>query len=203
MEEKEQEIHLHVKMEKEDVVDMNLIYMKVLKKQKKDKRIFPFMTIWIIGAILVIITITIMAFAGNSPSGSVSTPGAVKHNFNPKFLLPVIFIALYIAVRLLTPILIRKSANKRFDNNKLIQKETEYIFSNEGIQSQSDAITMNWNYNEIFKILETNKFLYLCESIRGVRIIPKRCFASEESLLAVINLLKSKIPVSKYETYQL
>jgi hypothetical protein len=112
---------------------------------------------------------------------------------------PILILFLLILYRIGAPILTKVIAKRQFESNKLLQYETVYTFSTEGIQVQSDVRLDHWRWGNVFKVIETKQYLAILESNQSANVIPKRCFTSEEELLAVAKLMKDKVTEKRYE----
>jgi len=72
--------------------------------------------------------------------------------------------------------LIRYSAKKHYNSNKLAREETTYTFTEEGMECSSESSTYRAKWNELNKIIETKRAVMLYSSDITAWIIPKRFF---------------------------
>jgi len=72
------------------------------------------------------------------------------------------------------------SIKTEYQTNPQLKKETEYIFTEEGVELVSDLLNKNISWNEFKKIKETKQLVLLFLSKNKVWIIPKNNFSKEE-----------------------
>lgn len=157
-------------------------------------------------AIMIIISFIIIlvseVLSGGAASG-ISSGEAVHKSPSMVTALALVFLILYAANSFGMPVLIKALGKKQFDNNQLAQKETVYTIYAEGIRIGTENSDLNLRYSEIYKVMETNQYIFLYESTSSARIIPKRCFGGKEDLETAVKLLKEKIPGKRYEAYRM
>jgi flagellar biogenesis protein FliO len=201
MEQANLDITVKVKLNRDDVGEMNVIYLKARKKRnKKTQLFFTLMAIMIIIAFIIILVSEVLS--GGTSSG-ITSGEAVHKSPSMVAVLAFVFLILYAANSFGMPVLIKALGKKQFDSNQLAQKETVYTISGEGIRLGTENSDLNWRYSEIYKVMETNQYIFLYESTSSARIIPKRCFANKEDLEAAVKLLKERITGRRYEAYRM
>lgn len=195
----ERNIQAKVRLTEEDYKDISILYPKLVKKNIRKKSglyIIAFVILFfIIGAVL------------QNLAAPVSTAEPVIQRERSladtvfRILLPTSFILLYIVLRILNPVLIKKSAKKEFGSNKLAQREINYSLTPDAIEITSVDFYLKLRYEDVYQAWITNKYIVLFESERVVRIIPKKSFENEEAVTAALQLLKENLPNGKYVNY--
>lgn len=109
----------------------------------------------------------------------------------------VLFVVVIIS-SILQPMLTKKYLRKQFRTNKLLQLETEYIISENGIQRKSLSFDTTYKWNDIYKIIEKENMIIIYESSNNVSILPKRFFNNDKELVSVKELIKEKMNADKY-----
>ena len=109
----------------------------------------------------------------------------------------VLFVVVIIS-SILQPMLTKKYLRKQFRTNKLLQLETEYIISENGIQRKSVSFDTTYKWDDIYKIIEKENMLIIYESSNNVSILPKRFFNNDKELVSVKELIKEKMNADKY-----
>ncbi|MHB8127415.1 MAG: YcxB family protein [Mobilitalea sp.] len=156
--------------------------------------------------ILLISTIVIMVFVliytifTRGDSSNLTATGA--ENVKGKITIwPFALFFILVLYRVASPYITKIIAKKQFESDKLVQKETEYTFSSDGIKAESDVKIVNLRWPELSKIVETKQYFVLYERAQAANIIPKRCFASEEELLAFTKIIQDNLTETKYEKF--
>jgi hypothetical protein len=195
MEEKNRSINVKVKLEKEDAGRISSILLKSSKSYKNTgKLLIAFF------ALVLLVLLFYVVLISSDPSGwKVAASIESKEPF-PVW--PVIFLAVIVLVRVGTPLIAGISAIRQFESNKLLQREIEYGFMSEGIISITASGQFHMNWDEVFKIIETKQYFAIFESTEAAEVIPKRCFSDNTDILAVSELMKSKLSPKKYVIIQ-
>lgn len=195
MEEKNRSINIKVKLEKEDAGNISSILIKSSKSYKNTGKL---LIVFVALALLVLLFYVVLI--SSDPSGWKVAASIETKESLPVW--PVVFLAVIILVRVGTPFIAGISAKKQFESNKLLQREIEYCFMQEGIISNTASGQFHINWDEVFKIVETKQYFAIFESTQAAEVIPKRCFSDNADILAVSGLMKSKLPSKKYELIQ-
>jgi hypothetical protein len=191
MEDNNQAITVNVKLEKEEVGEYSAIILKSKLRLTK-RQLFLLTATAVIFSIAVIYTL----ISGNTSS---DLPASADKPVGKISIWPIVILFVLIIYRIGAPMITKIIAMRQFESNKLLHKVTEYTFSPEGIQVESEVRTEHWRWGNVFKLIETKKYLAILESSQSANVIPKHCFSSEEELLIVTKLLKDRIPEEKYE----
>lgn len=198
MDNAEKDIIVNVKLEREDAGEMNTAYLKAMKSHRLNWFLLTIGAILIVFSFLTLFIVNIIT--GNTSSASVSSD--TSGGFSPVMYLALIFVIIYAVYNFAMPLLVKRLGRRQYDSNKLLQKETQYTIASEGIKAESESVLLDLRYDEIFKIMETKKYIFIYESDQAARIIPKRSFAVEEDLKTATLLMKEHMPVKKYEIYK-
>lgn len=196
----ERNIQAKVRLTEEDYKDISILYPKLVKKNIRKKSglyIIAFVILFfIIGAVLQNLAAPVSTTAEPVIQRERSLADTVF-----RILLPTSFILLYIVLRILNPVLIKKSAKEEFGSNKLAQREINYSLTPDAIEITSVDFCLKLRYEDVYQAWVTNKYIVLFESERVVRIIPKKSFEDEEAVTAALQLLKENLPNGKYVNY--
>ncbi|HHW00604.1 MAG TPA: YcxB family protein [Clostridiaceae bacterium] len=175
----EKSIIVKSKLELEDFVHTR----KSLIRVSIFKGIFKSVIIYII---LFVIILAVLTSYQPSDMNTAQVPDITEHNAvdNPPFfieMLPMISFVLFIVFCVFGyRWLIRYSAKKHYNSNKLAREETTYIFTEEGIERSSESGTYRAKWNELYKIIETKRAVMLYSSDMTAWIIPKRFFEGND-----------------------
>jgi hypothetical protein len=195
MESAEQNITLKVKLNREDVSEMNRLYLKALQNRRWSWKRFVIALVVILAMLLLLYVLNLFT------ASSASVSSDFNHIITPILLLCLAYVILYVIYKLGMPVLAAKSGEKQYDSNKILQKDYIYTVSAEGITSETESAIVKLKYDEIYKVMETVNYLFLYESTQMAMIIPKRCFTSPEHQQQTIRILKEHLPMKKYEVY--
>ncbi|SHJ47279.1 YcxB-like protein [Anaerocolumna jejuensis DSM 15929] len=194
-------MEVKVRLTEEEYRDFSMIFPKIKRKSINKK------TVVILTAIVCIVLILANVMWKLAVPASTSEPVITREQSIAErlfhLMLPLFLIITYVVLRLLRPLLVKKSAGKEFSSNKPAQKEISYFISSDYIEIISPDIHMTLHYEDIHQIFVTNKYIVLFESERLIRIIPKRCFENEAALQTAIQLLEQNVSKGKYITYKL
>ena len=180
-----QVIIVNVKLEKEDAGEFSAIVLKHKMRLTKKQLILLVSTI----IIMVFVLLYTIFTRGDSSNGKLS-------------IWPFALFFMLVFYRIASPFVTKIIAMKQFESDKLVQKETEYTFSSDGVKAESDVKIVNLRWPEVSKIVETKQYFALYEKAQTANIIPKRCFASEEELLAFLKIIQDNLAETKYEKFQ-
>jgi hypothetical protein len=189
-----QAILVNVKLEKEDAGEFSAIVLK--NKMRLTKR-----QLFLLGStIILMIFVVLYTLFTKGDSSNLATTAA--DNAKGKLSTwPIVLFFLLVLYRISSPYITKIIAKKQFESDKLVQKETEYTFSTDGVKAESNVKIVNLNWVEVLKIVETKEYFALYEMTQTANIIPKRCFASEEDVLAVAKIMQDNLPEKKYEKF--
>jgi hypothetical protein len=177
---------------------MNTCYLKAVQARRWNW--FRFLLTAAIVLFLLLILFVLHLFMGTFASASAAED--FKHIFTVIVSLTLAYVLLYVVYKVGMPILAAKSGKRQYDGDKILQKATCYRISADGLKDRSDSEPLRLRFDEIYKVMETAKYIFIYESDQAARIIPKRCFATEADLQAAVGLLKEHVPAKKYEAYK-
>lgn len=75
-----------------------------------------------------------------------------------------------------------------FENERLLGRNTNYTFSNDGIKAVSDSAEINLKWAEIYRVIIKPRKVLICLSAYKKLLIPTRVFKNEEELKKLIEL---------------
>ena len=132
----------------------------------------------------------------------VSSTKPFDSNFGLLLFFSIIFYLLIISAFMVfitfIKYILRFNRNKRaFTQNKLIQKNVSFAFTNSGFKVFSETTNSNIEWDSIYKIVEKKSFVYLYFSPYKVDTIPKRCFLNNEKLQNFFDLVENNIDSRK------
>jgi hypothetical protein len=193
MEENNKTITIKFRLEKEDAGEYSAAVMK--SKMRLSKR-----QLMLLAATVIIIAVSLLyTFITGGGATNLSAAEQPAEKFS---VWPVIILFLLVLYRISSPFITKTIAKRQFEKNELLQKETEYTFSPEGIKVQSEVTSVDRRWENVYKVIETKKYIAILESNESASVIPKHCFSSDEELQAVTKLMKDKLPEKKYETIE-
>jgi hypothetical protein len=104
---------------------------------------------------------------------------------------PLIYLAgVYLLIVFVLPYF---SARSNFRSQKALQQTTNYTFSEEGIQTESETASSRTDWSNVHQVVETGSYLfvYLAKNLRYV--IPKRCVPDAEELVVLRQILRAGV----------
>ncbi len=110
--------------------------------------------------------------SGYTMINKISTGGSLSEVPNQAW----IFVLFYIAFFILLLTNSKKSLNNRF-----INEEKKYRFSQENIWLESESTTQRMNWNDVQKYIITKNAIYLFVSSNSAHVIPFRSLSSEQT----------------------
>ncbi|SHO45618.1 YcxB family protein [Anaerocolumna xylanovorans] len=199
MDYQERSIQAKVRLTEEEYREISMIYPKFIRKTRKKKFI-----VYVAIAVIVFLIIGAVTQYLSAPVSTTEPVMPTENSLNERIfslLLPTSFIILYVVLKILKPVLIKKSVRKEFSSNKLVQREVGYNLTLDSVEITSTDFYLKLRYEDIYQALVTNKYIVLFESERIIRIIPKRSFENEETVTAALRLLEENLPKGKYVIY--
>jgi len=190
-----QVIIVNVKLEKEDAGEFSAIVLK--NKMRLTKK-----QLFLLGSTIIIMVFILLYTIFTRGDASNVTATSAENAKGKISIWPIALFFMLVVYRFVSPYITKIIAKKQFESNKLVQKETEYTFSSDGIKAESDVKIVNLHWAEVSKIVETKLYFALYEATQTANIIPKRCFASEEDVLAFSKILQDNLAELKYEKFQ-
>jgi tetratricopeptide (TPR) repeat protein len=97
---------------------------------------------------------------------------------------PIVFTIMFVLIFVSLYFVSKKS----FKNDKLIQKEHDYLFSADGIKISSVNSTLDVKWDELFKHIETKSSFFIYASPQKAFIIPKRLLSEIETLRTILEI---------------
>lgn len=201
MEYQEGKISVNVILTKEECTDFSILYLKYKGRNIKKK-----ISILIIGLVVLFLIITVLIQNLYIPASTTEPVIRSEHSLFDnilRFLTPIILVILFVSLKILNPILVKRHVEREYGSNKLLQREMKYVFSSEHIAIESADLSMKFQYRDIYRVLLTQKYIVLFESENLIRIIPKRTFENEERVMEAIHLLEENVPKDKRVTYNI
>jgi hypothetical protein len=186
-----QPVTVKVNLQKDDLVNASVVYIKSKMKLGKKQWFFLFITMFMI---IILLMVLMIQFSGNNTSRQ-GTISRADINF---FIWSGSLLILLILLRCTAPNIIKKSAAKQFEASDELQKDTCFMFTAEGIRifSQTQDISLVWDRG--FYIIDSNDYFTLCRSNLVTFVIPKRCFENTEDLQTVTEMIHDKMSGKKY-----
>ncbi len=186
----------------------------IAKGQIEEKEIIDFYTsrnknplnkvIIYIAAVLILLSVVLLLTNRQSDSGNetvTSMESGAEENSqlsSHQITVGVLFVFVIIS-SVLHPVLIKRNLKKQFRTNKLLQQETEYTISENGIHRKSESFDSTYKWYDIYKIIEKENMFIIYESSNSVLILPKRFFYSDNELARLKELIKEKMDADKYK----
>lgn len=87
-------------------------------------------------------------------------------------------IGLYLTIGL--PISVYFSAKKNYNKHPRIKESIQYVFDNETFYSKGESFEATLTWDKIYKITESENFIFIWHSQQVANIIPKRYFKEGE-----------------------
>ncbi|WP_313134368.1 YcxB family protein [Anaerocolumna sp.] len=156
-----------------------------------------------IAALLILLSVLLLTNRPSDSSSETVTSTEANEEENDQLsshqiTVGVLFVFVIIS-SILYPVLIKRNLKKQFRTNKLLQQETEYTISENGIHRKSESFDSTYKWYDIYKIIEKENMFIIYESSNSVLILPKRFFNSDKELAKVKELIKEKMDADKYK----
>ena len=135
--------------------------------------------LWVI--LIFAMAILIFILLSNSPQKQ-----QVMLNIAPLFYL----VAIWPLVLFVAPYL---SARSNFKSQKALQLITNYTFSGEGIETESDAGSSRSNWSNIYQVVETRSYFFVYPGRNLRYVIPKRFIPEETKILELRQIFRAGV----------
>jgi hypothetical protein len=188
-----------VKLTEDEYKDISILHYKYIKKGGK-KHLFILIFLLFLSGLSVVGSFQNQ----NIPSSGIESEMIYSKSFPEiisRCIITFIILIAILGIQIYTPYLIKKSAVKEFRSNAVAQKEINYLFSAENIGIESEDFHMKLRYEDIHKVVVLKNYIIIFESDKLIRVLPKKSFETDDTVLSALQLLENNLSKDKYETH--
>jgi hypothetical protein len=188
-----------VKLTEDEYKDISILHYKYIRKGGK-KHLFILIFLLFLSGLSVVGSLQNQNIPSSGIESEMIYTKSLPEIISRCIITFIILIAI-LGIQIYTPYLIKKSAVKEFRSNAAAQKEINYLFSAENIGIESEDFHMKLRYEDIHKVVALKNYIIIFESDKLIRVLPKKSFETDDTVLSVLQLLENNLSKDKYETH--